>query len=294
MIRVLVMIAAAGFVLCVGSLSAAVAIGGPDALARGSWGLADDGHWNWWRDSGHDGRQWSRQDGRDRWDQYDGGDGNTGSRTVAWTGAQRLDIDLIADVRYIQDAASPGTVEISGPQHVIDDVEVGGDTISFRRGFHRHGRKINIVVRAPNVRAFDLSGVSSLKIEGYKQPNLSLDVSGNAEVIVIGETDEVSLDVSGSGDANLSELKTKGARVDISGAADATIAPTDWAKLDVTGMGDIRLLTSPPRLESDISGAGKIRQGDTSYDRASPSPSPSASPTPSPTPSPPATKGSKT
>ena len=41
MIRVLTMIAVAGFVLSLASLSAAVAIGGPDAIARGGWMFAD-------------------------------------------------------------------------------------------------------------------------------------------------------------------------------------------------------------------------------------------------------------
>ena len=37
MIRVLFMIAIAGFVLSVASLSAAVALGGPDFVAKGGW-----------------------------------------------------------------------------------------------------------------------------------------------------------------------------------------------------------------------------------------------------------------
>ena len=39
MIRALLMIAGAGFVLAAGSFAAAVAIGGPDAVARGGWNL---------------------------------------------------------------------------------------------------------------------------------------------------------------------------------------------------------------------------------------------------------------
>ena len=41
MIRVLVTIAVAGFVLSVASFAAAVAIGGPEALHRSAWWFAD-------------------------------------------------------------------------------------------------------------------------------------------------------------------------------------------------------------------------------------------------------------
>ena len=54
MIRVLIMITVAGFVLSVATLSAAVAIGGPEAIARGGWHMAG-GDWNWDWDEHDDG-----------------------------------------------------------------------------------------------------------------------------------------------------------------------------------------------------------------------------------------------
>jgi len=277
MIRVLLMIAVAGFVLSVGTISAAVAIGGPEAVAHGGWNMASSDHWR------HDRDEIRRGDG-----DWASDSGPTTTRTLEWSGAERLDIDLAADVRYVQ-AAGPGRVEVTGPKKLVDRVVIRGDSLRYRSGRHRHYRrypKLTVVVHAPNVTSFDVSGRSTLAIEGYRQARLNLDVSGDADVTGAGETDEISLDVSGSGDVDLGKLKAKGASVDISGDADATLAPTDWAKLDISGMGDVRLLTRPARLETDVSGAGRIRQGEES----SPSPSPSPSPTPSPSPSP---KGAK-
>src|SRR5262249_4074251 len=155
-----------------------------------------------------------------------------------------------------------------------------GNSIRYDSDGARHwGRRLSIVVRAPNISAFDLSGDNELTIEDYKQDSLSMDVSGRAEVRASGETNTVNVDISGDGDVDLGQLKTKGAEVGISGAGDATIAPTDWAKLDISGMGDIHLLTHPPKLETDVSGAGSVRQ----EERPSTTPS---SPTPSPSPSP--------
>ena len=241
MIRVLTMIAVAGFVLCVGSLAAAVAVGGPDALARGGWTFAEGGGWSW-------GPHHSYRHNRDgRWSSDDYGKDTT--RTMAWSGAEGLEIDLPADVRYIQSPGA-GTVELAGPERALQDVEIHGNSISYRHGFRRHGYpKISVTIRAPNIHAFDLSGRNSLQIENYRQARLDIDVSGEGDVTAVGEADEIALDVSGDADVDLAKLKTKGADVEISGAGDTTIAPTEWAQVKVSGIGDVRLLTQPKKLE---------------------------------------------
>ncbi len=265
MIRVLLMIAVAGFVLSVGALSAAVAIGGPDAIARGGWWIAD-GRWG-----GHNEWNWDSESDST-------GSGVQATRTLDWSGADSLDIELPADVRYVQ-ADGPATVTVAGSQRAVSGVVVEGDSIRYGHASHGHHRKVSIVVRAPNIQRFDLSGRSTLAIEGYRQPRLALHVSGAADVTATGQADEVEVDISGRGDVDLGQLKTRGAEVEISGDGDATLAPTDWARLDISGTGDVRLLTRPARLETDISGAGKVREVGP---EPSPSPSPSASPSPAP------------
>lgn len=277
MIRVLLMIAAAGFVLSVGAISAAIAIGGPEAVAHGGWKIASnhwdsDNDWHWENDGDRTSRNWGAET----------------TRTLPWSGSTSLDLDLAADVRYIQQAG-PATVTVTGPARLVDHVIVRGDTIKYEnRGHHTHRNKLTIVIRAPDISSFQLSGSNALAIENYKQPRLRIDASGSADISAQGETDQVELDLSGNGDAQLGELKTKGADIDISGSADATLAPTEWASVDISGSGDLRLLTRPERLETDISGSGRIRQIE-----QAPAASPSASPSPTPSPSP-SPKGART
>lgn len=254
MIRVLIMIAVVGFMLSLATLSAAVAIGGPDAITRGGWGWAEGGSWK--------GKQWG-------WDDKDHGPMSTvdlgpqTTRTLQWSGADRLDIDLAADVRYIQSTGAASVV-VTGPQKAVDQVIVRGDSIRYDRRSGRGYRRyptLTIIVRAPGITAFDLSGRNTLSIEDYRQSSLRLDVSGSAEVKASGQADDVEIELSGSGEANLGALKTKSTRVDISGSADAVIAPTESAQLDISGSGDVELLTQPKILETDISGSGRVRRG---------------------------------
>ncbi|MBS0332048.1 MAG: hypothetical protein JSS35_04725, partial [Proteobacteria bacterium] len=62
MIRVLVMIAVAGFLVSVVTLSSAVAIGGPDLLTDGFWRM-NDGHFGWTFDTDDDGHGHHRDSG---------------------------------------------------------------------------------------------------------------------------------------------------------------------------------------------------------------------------------------
>ena len=279
MIRVLVMIAVSGFVLCLATLTAATIIGGPEAITRAAWSWGTDHRW-----AVHDGDwDWDHDDRSDRWAR-DGGPQTT--RELAWTGGDTLEIDVPAEVHYTQ-AAGPPKLTISGLRRAVEHIEIENGHIRFDRdrNLRRYGSKLTIVMTAPNVTRFDLHGSSSLAIADYKQDRLRIDLSGNADVTAVGEVNVAELDISGSAEADLGKLKAKGAEVDIAGSGEATIAPTDWAKVDISGSGDVTLLTNPPKLESDISGSGSIHQehGGAS---SSPSPSPSPSETLSPSPSP--------
>jgi hypothetical protein len=277
MIRVLVMIAVAGFLLSVATIGAAVAIGGPEVLSHAAWTWGANRHWDFDRHWDHD-EAWSRWD-----DDARGGDsGPQKTRDLSWTGGDTLEIDVPAEVRYTQ-AAGPAKLTISGSQRAVDNIEVDNGHIRFAHGHRRyHGSKLSIVMTAPDVSRFDLHGSSSLAIENYRQDRLRIDLSGNADVTAAGEANVVELDISGSAQADLGKVKAKGAQVDIAGSGDATIAPTDWAKVDISGSGDVTLLSHPPKLDTDISGAGSIHQDEGGTATPSPSPSPSETPSPSP------------
>jgi hypothetical protein len=249
MIRVLIMIAVAGFLVATVALSSAVAIGGPEAIARGVWAWgphAWKGNW--------DSHDWH---GRHHGRAADSGPQTT--REIPWQGGGSVELDVPAEMTFTQ-AAGPAKLVITGSTSAVEAVEVDGGHIRFRGDHGPRFRRLTIALTAPDVTRFDLGGRSRLTIEGYDQGRLALDLSGDAEVVARGRTETLDLDLSGSSEADLSGLAAKGADVEVSGSGDATIAPTDWARLDISGAGDVALVTRPARLETDVSGAGKVRQ----------------------------------
>jgi len=271
MIRVLVMIAVTGFLLSVVTLSTAVAIGGPDLLSRGVW------NWGRWSSDGDfeiNGHRWGHRHG----DWAESGPQTT--REIAWSGGDTLDIDVPADVQFTQ-APGPGKLTVTGPKSMVDEIEVDGGRVTFRHHGHMRWGDLTIVMTAPSVTRFEMEGSGKIAIAGYRQDKLDIELSGDGDVSAAGEAKAVSLNISGSGNADLGGLKARDANVEIDGSGNATLAPTDSAKVDISGSGDVTLLTRPARLESNISGSGTVEQRDQAAS-VSPSPTPSPSPSPSP------------
>ncbi|MGO4409050.1 MULTISPECIES: GIN domain-containing protein [unclassified Brevundimonas] len=257
MIRNLLIISGAGLILAVVGIGGSFAVGGRD-LARHDW------TWEVTDNDGNDGFKIER-----------GAVSPEVTRTLAWTGDQRLAIDLTADITYDQQAGEPG-VTIIGPKTVVDRVRFANGRLTMEgapRGDHGYIRwtrigiqgwsetdALKVVIKAPSVKAFDLSGHTQLNIRGYDQPTLDLTLTGASDVKAQGRAEAVTLDISGAGSAALEELFVTDAKLRVSGSGDAEVGPTGKAEIDVSGSGSVRLTRRPAQLRQDISGSGDVTQ----------------------------------
>jgi hypothetical protein len=258
MIKNLFLVAGASFVLAVACFAGAAALGWQDHFWR------DYG----WRDYGWGERYWGPfrhwninvgPDIRVRGDDGDAGgasaDGATATRQIAWTGGDSFIVDTPADVTFTQ-APGPGRLIVTGPRDVVEHAELSGSRLDLDDSF-ADGR-LTVTMTAPNVRNFSIGGVGNLTINSFNQDELKVDVSGAGDVKASGRALHASIDISGDGDVDLSGLKLQRADADISGSGDAAIAPTDAANLQISGSGDVRLLTHPAKLTSNVSGSGRV------------------------------------
>ncbi|HYC74369.1 GIN domain-containing protein [Brevundimonas sp.] len=251
MIRTLLIITGASLVLCAAALGGAGALGGNDLARHG---------WTWtFRDHGDGHEETVRFERADR--------GPRVTRTLAWDGSDRLDIDVAAFVTYVQ--GDEASVEVSGPQNQIDRLRLSGGRLTFDEDDdnvevvvfgRRHNDRIRITVTAPSVRSFNLSSSGDLVIRDYDQPSLAVSINGSGEVVATGRTETVDLDISGLGEADLSGLETRDADIDISGSGEAAVGPTGAARITISGSGDVDLTRRPVSLSQNISGSGDVSQ----------------------------------
>jgi Putative auto-transporter adhesin, head GIN domain len=247
MTRTLVLIAFSGFILAVACIAGALALGG-GVLLHHHWG---GHHWTVDWDDGH--RHW-------RDDEHPATAGVSTTREIAWPGGDRIEFDVPGDVQYTQ-GPGPAKLIISGPKDQVDHVELSGGVLHSDDDVDFDGGRITVTMTAPDVRHFAINGDNSLVIGGYDQSDLAVDVSGNGKVSAKGKTRAIRLDVSGNGDIDLSGLAAQSADAQISGSGRASLAPTDEANLSISGSGEIDLLTHPAKLNSDVSGSGRVVEG---------------------------------
>ena len=247
MIRVLVLIAVTGFLAGVVALAGAAALGGPELASRG---------WNWsvdWHD--HDDDDHPRRDRGWREEARAPSSADT-TRELVWDGSTSALFDLPAAVEFSQ-AAGPGKVTITGPKELVEKVTLSGGRLSLDQPLAGQAR-LRVVMSAPAVTRFEIGGDDRLEIRDYKQDQLTIVASGSSEVLARGETRALDLELSGSGEADLTALASETASADVSGSAEAVIAPRESANLEVSGSGSVRLATRPKHLESDVAGAGSV------------------------------------
>jgi len=261
MIRTLLVIAGAAFVLALGSAAGALAIGGRDMAANG---------WNWtFHDSSGDGDSLSivRDDGTRPLDE---------TRTLDWAGGEQLVIDLASDVEFVQ-GDTPG-ITITGPADRVGLVRIEGDRLTADRpggprnerivfGRNSDGRglwvrdnSVRILVTAPSLRRFVMDGSSDLSIRGFDQPDLSIAISGSGDVTAEGRAKSLTLVGTGSGDADLRDLTVADAKISLSGSGDVRVGPSTSADLTLSGSGDVDLTSRPVSLRQSITGSGTVRQ----------------------------------
>jgi len=249
MIRVLVIIAAAGAIISGLAFTGAVAIGGTEPLRNG-WLMADilDG-----MGDDHEG------DLDHRWR-----DAPAARRELDWTGTDSLQIDLTAHVTYVQGPEK--TIVITGPEPLVNLVLIEGGRLreheqspgDLGRALRRGGKPIRVVITAPDVSRFILNGSPDLDIRGYDKPTLVIRIAGGADVTASGRTDRLDLDIAGNGDADLDGLTMTDAAVAIAGNGDATLGPIGAVNVSIAGSGDVTLTRQPASLTSNVSGSGDI------------------------------------
>ena len=247
MIRTLVIIAVASFVLALACFAGAAALGGRELAANG---------WVW----------------PEKWQNYGIriSDASPGARTVEevrklqWTGSDTLQIDMPGTIRFVQ--GEQPEVNIEGPVEIISGISLVDGRLfqSDESASAAVGRsdEVEITIVAPSVRRFVVNGSPNLKVTNYDQENLTVEINGSGSAEVEGRTDRLAVTVSGSGEADLGAVQVGDANIKVVGSGEATAAPTGRVKVEIAGSGDVRLTSKPTSLESQIDGSGDLHTAD--------------------------------
>ena len=247
MIRNILIVTVASFFLSVVCLTVAIGMAGPDLITQSAWGWGG-GPWHW--GSHRHGFSWS----------HTYSDDTSARREEPWS-FEELQVDVPADVHFTQ-ADGAAKLTVSGPQSAIDHLIIHDGHLTEDARYPLNGEKLVVQLTAPKVTRFTLNGSGHLDISGYRQDSLALKVNGDGDLSAQGQAKAVTVDISGSGGADLGSLATDSANVTISGSGTVKVGPKSSARFDISGSGDVTLTSRPEHVESHVSGSGKIEQDD--------------------------------
>ena len=198
----------------------------------------------------------------------------------------KIDIDLVARVKFMQTADGDYRVLLKCPDNYVDlfKFEVDGDELdlSFVHDMHKSidAKDVAIIVCSPTLLQIDSEGVGSLTIDSLRTPTLSIDNEGvgsinvkglHTETLTVesngvgsielqGEARAASFDSDGVGSINAGELKAGHVKAEINGVGSITCFASESIIGQINGVGSLRYGGNPEHKQLQRNGVGKISE----------------------------------
>ncbi|MEW5851804.1 MAG: head GIN domain-containing protein [Myxococcota bacterium] len=157
---------------------------------------------------------------------------------------------------------------------------VEGDTLVISTGGRFRFRTApHVEVTAPLVEDAEIAGVGELTLSGISGETLrvriggagSIDVEANVRTLTVeiagagnarlrGTAEELRASLSGAGSLDAKALPVRRAFVQVNGAGNASVAPTELLDASISGMGNVSYVGNPQTVRKDVSGLGRVHQ----------------------------------
>lgn len=189
------------------------------------------------------------------------GNGVAASEVRACYGMRALDIAGAVDVDVRLGATE--SVRVRGDENVLDHVvtELHGDhlEVRLRKGSYELRERLVVEVTLPALERLDLSGSGDAEVSGFDGGDLAIALSGSGDIELEGRVDRLSIDVAGSGDVDARHLDCGDASVRVTGSGDVALGATGSLDAEITGSGDVTYGGSPSSVRTEVKGSGTVR-----------------------------------
>ena len=209
------------------------------------------------------------------------GSGKLATETRALPDFQAIELSGSMDLKVRQ--GSPQSVQVQADDNLVSQVltEVEGDTlvIKTRPGHSMRSRQpLLVTVGAPYLAGVDMLGSGDVWVQGIKGERFELQLSGSGDarlselalrtltvglagsgdITAQGRCDDAQLSIAGSGDLSLADLVTLRTTVSIAGSGDARVHATQAVTASIAGSGEVNYSGNPGSVKSNVAGSGSV------------------------------------
>jgi hypothetical protein len=117
----------------------------------------------------------------------------------------------------------------------------------------------DVVVEAsmPTLTGVEASGSGEIEAHGIDADAFEVRSDGSGEIALAGATRRLSVELDGSGGADLADLTSREARVAVGGSGDVELRAEERLAVDVDGSGNVRYHGNP-ELSQHVDGSGDL------------------------------------
>ncbi len=195
----------------------------------------------------------------DWWGRGEKGSGNLITENRDITDFDFIECNIGADIDVRKGDTYSVTVTID--DNLMDNIrtEVSGGTLEIwaEEGF-RSKDGCRIDITVTSLEGMEVSGSGDIKIADLREDEFEFDLSGSGDVMIIGDFERLEVDLSGSGDIELvGTSATADLSISGSGDIDAREMHCDTADVRIAGSGDVKVYVRQS-LYGRVSGSGDI------------------------------------
>lgn len=197
---------------------------------------------------------------------------------------EEVDVDVVANVKFIQGKDEDYRVVLSAPENYVDlfrfEVKDRELDVKFKKSVNIEAANVDITVYAPILRKLENEGVANVEIDRLTADELDVENSGvgsmflsglvvgrlNAECSGVGsmelkgEAERADLKCSGVGSIKAEKLTAKSVKAIVSGVGGINCYATESIKGDVSGVGSLKYGGNPQEKNLSRSGVGGISE----------------------------------
>jgi hypothetical protein len=170
-----------------------------------------------------------------------------------------IDISTASDIEIIQ--SNEHKFEIEAQPNVIDQFRynVRNKVLSIKSDCFHTSDNPDIKIYCSNLNMVHFSGSGKVSSASeFVSEDFDIQLSGSAKIQLKGQTKDLSIRVSGSGDVNVKELSSENCDVNISGSSRCDVKVSDKLDVKISGSGDVFYIGNPS-ITQKISGSGSVR-----------------------------------
>jgi hypothetical protein len=193
------------------------------------------------------------------------GSGNVVPQEYGLADFEQVDVSHAFDVKIIRGESYSVVVLVD--DNLVEHLEVvkQGDTLRIGlkplQAYTVRNATMEAEVTMPELTGVEASGASDVSATGFESDrDFRVNLSGASSAVLIGSAGNLTVDVSGSSDADLTNFSVGDARVDASGSSTVTLNVSGRLDADASGSSDVFYLGSPTLGNIDTSGASSVEQ----------------------------------